>query len=256
MREAGIFYTQHYINQTVTQFLAKSQKINFDRIENYKNHKINFFISYGILRGTGELFKKSKNFIYIDHGYFNSSSREFKKNNITIINSIDGYFRLIKNDFYFVKDPINLKPERFKSLKIDLKDLKKNGEFIILSEPSKNTLEFLNIPNWTENTIEEIKLHTDRKIIVHNKFSKTPLSELFKNAHAFVSCQSTAGFTSICNGIPAFFTHNSFERFTNLKDIEKKELNHDILYVAANLQWKLSEFFSDEFQEYFSSMLK
>ena len=44
----------------------------------------NIFASYGILREPGNNKKKELKFIYLDHGYFNASSRKFtkEKNNI------------------------------------------------------------------------------------------------------------------------------------------------------------------------------
>lgn len=256
MINSCVYYTNHYVNQIVTQFLAKSQKLSYNRIEDYFKKDNNFFISYGILRGTGEIFNNSMNYIYIDHGYFNASSRKFTKNKQTLISDLGGYFRLIKNDYYFRDNYKNTDPSRFNSLNIDLKDLNKNGEHIILSEPSENILKFLNIPNWTEETLQDIKKYTDRKIIVHNKFSDIPLNNLMKKAFAFISCQSTAGFMSITEGIPSYFTHESFRDYGEIKDIENRNLNHELLYIAANSQWKLKEFFSDEFSNYFSSMVK
>ncbi|MDC3109100.1 hypothetical protein OA517_01995, partial [Alphaproteobacteria bacterium] len=103
---------------------------------------------------------------------------------------------------------------------------------------------------WKEETIKEIKKYTDREIIVHNKFSEVSLKYLLDKAFAFVSCQSTAGFHAVAEGVPAFFTHNSLKRFGDIKDIEKNQLNHDLLYAASNTQWKLKEFFTDEFEQY------
>lgn len=74
------------------------------------------------------------------------------------------------------------------------------------------------------------------------------------NAFAFVSCQSTAGFMSISEGIPAYFTHPSFGDSSNINNIEDRKLNHNLLFTAANNQWKLSKFFTDEFKAYFSNI--
>ena len=63
-----VIQTDHFANKTVTECFAhgiKAKKINI------KDYKINIgdrIVSYGILRGTGELMKKSKNLIYIEHG--------------------------------------------------------------------------------------------------------------------------------------------------------------------------------------------
>ena len=243
------YYTDHFINQTVIQFFSKSLGLPLSDINRYKETD-KIFASYGILRGTGEVIKKrKKNFIYIDHGYFNASQRRFTKENKTILNTLDGYFRVVRDDLYFNDHNFLNEEKRFNNLKINLKE-RKNGNIIILSEPTKNTLNFLELNNWKEETIKEIKKYTDREIIVHNKFSDTPLQSLLQKAFAFVSCQSTAGFFSITEGVPAFFTHKSLKKFGNIEDIENNELNYKLLYVAANSQWKLCEFFTDEFKQY------
>jgi hypothetical protein len=244
-----VYFTDHFVNQTITQFFAKSINKPISAIHNY-NKSDDLFVSYGILRGTGEVIKeRKKNFIYLDHGYFQASSRKFTKEKNTIISNLEGYFRVIKDDLYFNNFYINNDPTRFHKLNLDLKD-KKKGEIIILSEPTQNTLDFLNLKNWKEDTISEIKKYSDRQIIVHNKFSETPLNHLLDKAFAFVSCQSTAGFNSIIEGVPAYFTHSSLKKFGSISDIEKNILNHELLYSAANSQWKLQEFFSDEFKQY------
>jgi len=252
--QSVVYYTDHYVNQLVTQIFSKSLNFEFQRISNFnKNNNINF-CSYGILRGTGEAIKSSKNFIYIDHGFFKSSNRTFNKDKSTSINELTGYFRVIKNDLYFNKNYISLDKKRFDSLGISLKDLNKKGEYILMSEPSEHVLNFLEIPNWKEETIKLIKKYTDKKIIIHNKFSELSLNDLMRNAFAFVSCQSTAAFKAVSEGVPAYFTHQSLSKYGSLENIEDRNLNYDLLYTAANSQWKLKEFFSDEFKCYLDNI--
>lgn len=249
-----VFYTDHFVNQTITQFFSKSIGLPLLNINEYKDND-EIFISYGILRGTGDIIKKkNKNFIYIDHGFYKSSPRKFTKEKRTVLNALSGYFRVIKGDLYFNETEVNLDSKRFEQLDIELKD-KRNGEIIILSEPSENTLNFLGIENWVENTISKIKQYSDREIVIHNKFSDIPLNLLLQDAFAFVSCQSTAGFQSIAEGVPAYFTHNSLKKYGDIANIEKNLLNYDILYAAANSQWQLKEFFSDEFKLYIDKIL-
>jgi len=249
-----VFYTDHYINRTITQFLSKSQNLKLDRIDNFKKYNKVLACSYGILRGASEIFDKSENFIYIDHGYFNSSKRQFTKNKKTLISNLSGYFRIVRNDLYFNKDYKNENKFRFNSLGIELKDLNKNGEIIIVSEPSEFILKFLKIPDWTKETVAILKKHTDRRLIIHNKFSEIPLKSLMKNAYAFVSCQSTAGYMAITEGVPAYFTHESLKGYGKIQDIENRKLNHSLLFSAANSQYRLSEFFSNDFYEYFNNI--
>ena len=249
-----VFYTDHFVNQTITQFFSKSIGLPLLNINEYKDND-EIFVSYGILRGAGDIIKKkNKNFIYIDHGFYKSSPRKFTKEKRTVLNALSGYFRVIKGDLYFNENDINLDSKRFKQLDIELKD-KRNGEIIILSEPSENTLNFLGIENWVDNTINKIKQYSDREIVIHNKFSDIPLNSLLQDAFAFVSCQSTAGFQSIAEGVPAYFTHNSLKKYGDIANIEKNLLNYDILYAAANSQWQLKEFFSDEFKLYIDKIL-
>jgi len=252
--EFKAYFTDHFVNKTVMQFFAKSLHTQLLHINNFEKSE-KTFCSYGILRGTGEAIQLSKNFIYLDHGYFESSSRSFTENKNTILNGLDGYFRVIKNDLYFNLNYMNLDKTRFNNLNINLKDLNKNADYIILSEPTENTLNFLGIHNWTSNTINEIKKHSDREIIIHNKFNKTPLNELLKKAFAFVSLQSTAGFKAIIEGIPAYFTHTSLKQYGNITKIENPSLNHDILYIASNSQWRLNEFFNDDFKNYMRDII-
>lgn len=247
------YHTSHIINQTVTQFFAKSLEIPFDDIVNFKVELNKTFCSYGILRGNEEAIKKSENFIYIDHGFLSSSSRNFE--NITKINNLSGYFRVIHNDLYFNNSYQNLSHDRFNKLKIDTKDLNLKGEIIVLSEPSDFVLNYFDMKDWTATTIKLIQQYTDRKIIVHNKKSETPLKLLLSKAFAFVSFQSTAGFQAIMEGVPAYFTHNALSNYGDVKNIENQNLNHDILYLAANSQWKLSEFFLDDFKDYIKSLI-
>ncbi len=255
MRPIEVYFTEHFINNTVTQFFAKACGPKFKNIREFKKEADIIFASYGIKRNTDKAFLNSKDYIYIDHGYLNSTEREFKSDKSTIMNQFNGYFRVVKNDFYFNQDCKITCKNRFNNLGVVLKDLNKNGEKIILSEPSEDTKNFLKIPNWTQETLNEIKKYSDREIIIHNKFSKVPLNFLLKEAFAFVSCQSTAGFKTIVNGVPSYFTHQSLKKHGNIKNIEKQELNYELLYIAANSQWKLKEFFLDEFNLYLNKII-
>ena len=248
------YYTDHYVNQLVTQFFSKSQNLDYKKISEYKKNDNIKFCSYGILRGTGDAINSSVEYIYIDHGFFKSSNRNFNKDKRTSINELTGYFRVIKNDLYFNKNYTSSDKTRFNNLRIPLKDLNQNGEFILMSEPSEHVLNYLKIPNWKEETLSLIQKYSDKKIVIHNKFSELSLDDLIQKAFAFVSCQSTAAFKSIAEGVPAYFTHESLSKFGSVKNIEDRYLNHDLLFAAANSQWQLKEFFSDEFKSYLDNI--
>ena len=99
---------------------------------------------------------------------------------------------------------------------------------------------------WTEDTIKLVKKFTDRKLIVHNKLSKEPLNSLLKDAWAFVSLQSTAGFTAMVNGIPSYFTENTLSHISKIQNIENPTIDYKIFNNLAYGQWTLKEIESGE----------
>ena len=106
----------------------------------------------------------------------------------------------------FVHNGLGQYPDdRLKKLNLKFLKQKKTGRYIILSEPSETMKKVYNVPKWTDDTIKLVKKYTDRKIIIHNKFSKEPLQVLLNNAWAFVSLQSTAGFMAMLNGVFLFY---------------------------------------------------
>ena len=56
------YFTDHFVNKTVMQFFAKSLNIKLLSIDQYQQDE-EIFCSYGILRGTAEPIKISKNFL-------------------------------------------------------------------------------------------------------------------------------------------------------------------------------------------------
>ncbi len=243
-----VIQTDHFVNKTVTECFAHGSKTRKINIKDYKFNIEDTIASYGILRGTGELMKKSKKFFYIDHGYLLSSKRDFVGGK-TNINTFDGYFRIVKNDFISIRDG-KFKNDRLKNLNIKFENLKNNGDYIILSEPSDALKKFFNIPNWVEDTTKKIKKFSDRKIIVHNKFSEISLDSLLENAWAFVSLQSTAGFKSMIKGIPAHFTYPSLEKINPISNIENKTIDYEIFNNISYSQWTLREMFEGKINKY------
>ncbi len=247
-----ILQTNHSINITVTNAFANGCNGNKINISDYIHDDQDIIASYGILRGTGELFKKSKNFYYIDHGYLGASNRTFNQGS-TVIKDLDGYFRVVHNDF------IGFKLEKFDNKRLDklnlnFKKKRTSGEYIILSEPSQHMKNFFNLNNWLDQTIDNIKKHTDRKIFVHNKFSKIPLDLLLEKAWAFVSFQSTAGFKAMLRGIPAHFTYKNLKNINTIEEIEFGKINLNVFSALSYNQWTLNEFQSGEAWEHISKI--
>lgn len=247
-----VLQTNHITNITITNSFANGCKGNKINIQNYIHDDQDIIASYGVLRGTGECFNKSKNFYYIDHGYLGTSNRAFHQGS-TVIKDLDGYFRVVHNDF------IGFKLEKFDNKRLDKLNLnfqkkRTSGEYIILSEPSQHMINFFNLNNWVDQTILQIKKYTDRKIFLHNKFSPIPLEILLKKAWAFVSFQSTAGFKAMLRGVPAHFTYKNLENINTVKEIESGEINPNVFSALSYNQWTLKEFNSGEAWEHVSKI--
>ena len=243
-----VIQTNHFVNKTVTDCFALGSNAKKIKIENYTEQSKEPIATYGILRGTGDILKKSKNFYYIDHGYLASSRRTFIEGS-TVVNNLDGYFRVVKNDYIKINKG-RYDSKRLDKLNINFKPERKSGDFIILSEPSKYLVEFFKLDNWIYNTTEELEKYTDRKIIVHNKQSKMPLDNLLKKAWAFVSFQSAAGFKAMIRGVPAHFTYDSLKNINSIKNIEKGIIDYQIFNNMAYSQWTLKEFNEGKMMDY------
>ncbi len=242
-------YTDHFVNRALCYNFAKGSDCLMCHINNF-NKFDETIISYGYLRGVGDLYKKVRNFYYIDHGYFKQSERNFQNNTTNII-KLNGYFRIVQNDYWH--NGSGSKPnDRFVSLNIEVKNLKKTGEYIILSEPTKDAQNYYNLHNWTSETKEKLRNYTDRKIITHNRGSKISLDELLKNAWAFVSDHSSAGFKSMLNGVPAYFTNTTLKNIASIENIERHDIDYNIFNNLAYEQWTIDEIKNGAAWEYLS----
>ena len=238
MQKPIVIYTDHIMNRTLCYNFAKGSDSLLCHVKNFKDYD-KTIATYGVLRGTLDIIRKVKNYHYIDHGYFNQSKRSFENNRTNVIN-LDGYFRIVYNNF--IHSGVGKYPDdRLKKLNLEILEQKKNGSYVILSEPSDIMKKVYNVPTWTEDTIKLVKKYTDRKIILHNKFSKDPLKTLLKDAWAFISLQSTAGFMAMLNGVPAYFTDSSLKNISKIKNIENPIIDYNIFNALAYGQWTLKE---------------
>ena len=243
MTKPIVIYTDHIMNRTLCYNFAKGSNALLCHVNNFKDYD-QTIATYGVLRGTYEIIKKVKNFYYMDHGYFNQSKRTFENNRTNVL-SLDGYFRIVHNNLVHNGEG-NFPDDRLKKLNLNFLEQSNSGDVIILSEPSEAMKKIYNAYSWVNETKELIKKFSDRKVIVHNKFSKKPLDELLKNAWSFVSLQSTAGFKAMVNGIPAYFTEPSLKNINKIEEIENPRINYKIFNNLAYGQWTLNEIESGE----------
>ena len=252
MEKPVVIYTDHIMNRTLCYNFAKGSHSPMCHIDKFKEYE-STIATYGVLRGTFELIKKVNNFYYMDHGYFNQSKREFIDNKTNVLN-MDGYFRIVYNNF--IHDGKGDYPDdRLKKLNLNILDQNKSGNYIILSEPSEIIKKIHNKPNWVNETKKILKEYSDRQLIVHNKFSREKLNDLLKNAWAFVSLQSTAGFKAMISGVPAYFTDHSMKNIAKIEDIENPRIDYKIFNNLAYGQWTIEEISSGEAWESISKQV-
>mgnify|MGYP001449883152 FL=1 len=243
MNKPIVIYTDHIMNKTLCYNFAKGSNSLMCHINDFKEYD-QTIATYGVLRGTFEIIQKVKNYYYMDHGYFNQSNRKFENKRTNVLD-MNGYFRIVYNNLIHNGEG-NYPDDRLKKLNLNFVETKNYGDNIILSEPSETMKKIYNAYNWVNDTKKLIKKFSDRKIIVHNKFSKKPLDELLKNAWAFVSLQSTAGFKVMVSGIPAYFTETSLKNINRIEDLENPKINYNIFNNLAYGQWTLKEIESGE----------
>ncbi len=145
-------------------------------------------------------------YFYIDTGYIGN------------LNKKKHWHRVVPNGMQHSKPRFDLPSDRFDNC-IDSQDIrfkgwKKDGGPILLVTPSDKPCLFYGIEreSWIENTINEIKKHTDREVIVRNKGLRrdrvrdNSIYHQFEedNIFAVVTYNSIAATEAIGFGIPCF----------------------------------------------------
>ncbi len=215
-----------------------------------------YFTSFGILRGTAQVYRKASNYLHIDHAYFlaghkhtDESWYRVSKNGINM-KDITKHYPEDRFNTYF-KHHVNIKPW----------SLNTKGHILVLP-PTQPTAWYTGDEDWLVNTLEWLKSVTDRKVIVRYKppvthvdeygfpvgslkFEKefreleplirqTTFEEDLEDAYCVVAYNSGAVVKATLEGVPVFSTENSPATPVafNWKDIE----NHEELKREPNRQ--------------------
>jgi len=219
-----------------------------------------YFTSFGILRGTAQVYRKASNYLHIDHAYFlaghkhtDESWYRVSKNGINM-KDITKHYPEDRFNTYF-KHHVNIKPW----------SLNTKGHILVLP-PTQPTAWYTGDEDWLDNTLEWLKSVTDRKVIVRYKppvthvdehgfpvdnlkFEKefreleplirqTTFEEDLEDAYCVVAYNSGAVVKATLEGVPVFSTENSPATPVafNWKDIE----NHEELKQEPNRQQYLN----------------
>ncbi len=185
---------------------------------------------WGFVNNNLQLIKKlearKQQFWFTDTPYFG----RFDNNNLKPDNH---YWRICKSRIHvpFIKD---CKSDRFDKFNITIKAPTLTGSHILVCPSSTGIHNYLDRPNWIQETVEEIKRYTDRPIKVREKprgrgtsgpsEATVPLSEDLKDAWACVTSCSISAIEAVCMGKPVFCDEKSFAKAMgnlHLADIEE-----------------------------------
>jgi hypothetical protein len=174
----------------------------------YENSK-NPIVLRGILKHKimKQCWKDSRNFYYIDTGYFGNERTTSNPNGWKY------WHRIVKNDLQH-GDIVARPADRWSRFDRKFGPWKKDGRKILIAAPDEKPCKFYGTSQeqWIGNTITEIKKYTDRPIEVRQRSPKridristnTLQQALDGDVFALVTFNSVAAVESVFHGIPVF----------------------------------------------------
>lgn len=154
---------------------------------------------WGLLRGSPEIIEQAlaagKPWIYLDHGYFRRGH-------------YDGHYRMTWGDF----QQSRVYPstgERWRKLALYMRGWRSKGKGIVVCPPSDHVAKLFGAQDWLKATLETLKAHTDRPIIVRRKDDPLPLRLALEGIHALVTMNSIAAVEAVTLGCPVFVSPKS-----------------------------------------------
>jgi len=190
--------TDEYVNMFAEGANLQIEDYNYD----FGNNPI-MIRSMGKRKLIHECWENNHTFYYMDSGYVGNYKSKSNPHGWKL------WHRIVKNDVQHNKI-INRPDDRWKRLDYPI-ETRKQGKHILLVTPSEKPCRFYGIERdtWVEQTVAEIKKHTDRPIVIRDKavrqqrINKTIFEDL-NNCHALVTYQSIAAVESVLYGVPAF----------------------------------------------------
>lgn len=159
-----------------------------------------------------------RKWIYWDRGYMR---RVFATD--LPVGDNGGYYRWHVNSFQMQKID-DVSDDRWKAMKIELWPWERDGDHIVVAEPSLTYAKFHGIEGWTKRTVEKLSKLTKRPILLRDKemqrFSRK-LHEDLKGAHAVVTHGSNAAVEAAIMGCPVFVAPCSAAALVGLTDLAK-----------------------------------
>jgi len=204
-----IFLSKHGTDPFINQFATGCGSTPLDT-ENFVYEESSSPLCFrGILKKKiiKQCWDDRRDFYFMDTGYFGNESTASNPNGYKI------WHRIVKNNLQHnlvVKRP----SDRWESLNKKILPWKTPGRKILIAAPDEKPCKFydINLENWLQTTVSEIKKYTDRPVEVRQRsklridrtVSNTLQSALDDDVFALVTFNSNAATESILYGIPAF----------------------------------------------------
>lgn len=248
------YATPHFLSQKMGEYIAQGFKARIVPANVLLEGKA---ITYGILRGTGEIIKEclriNNPLLYVDHSFF------FQTRTTVDNPSKNGYFRIIKNGRYFHDIP-DMPSDRWDKLRIKIKPWNKKGTKIIVVPMSRYVGMFNGIDarEWLNRTIQLISEMTDREIMVKPKDDNNNikgLDDLWRKAWCVVVADSNVALSSLINGVPVICSKDNpayslaTNDFSRLEDPIYSDNREQLLYNLSYQQFTVEEICNGEAKE-------
>ena len=208
------------------------------------------YVFWGFMRNTKSIYdkaiQKKKDFYFLDHAYIYHKKHSIYQKKL----AHNPYFRMVKNEFVKTtisdtndKRLLDMRKQFEKGDELDILPWKKNGSYILVIPPSYWLCSWLNINSeeLMNQSIEEIKKHTDREIKIRYKkpggnYNTNSLEEDIDNAWAVLSFQSSVAVKAINRGVPSFLMKpgHSVSEPMSLIDLSKIETPY---YPDNRYEW-------------------
>lgn len=262
MKVIGYDTSKLHSNNIVNAML-KSVDGEFLSIKDFKDNGIreaDLVIISGILRGTGlvykECIKQNRNFLFIDHAYFNKGY------------DYPTWMRITKNRHVFGPALTNRPSDRFAQFNAKYK-LEKwrggTGDYILILPPTHAISWLFNNHTWEEEIVAKIKSITNRPIKIRakpenpivddfgnlvrmelNKTADIPLLDDIKSAYAVVAYNSNSVIECVKQGVPTICSENcaTFPISFKIEDLitdkfltepNRQQLFNDLAYEQFNI---------------------
>lgn len=188
-----------------------------------------------VLRAAQDI---GRDWFYGDHGYFGRK---------TLYGG--GYYRVTRNGYQH-DGTGEYPPDRFLAFHREVMPWRSTGSHVLVCPNSDTHFELhgLSGPKWLRDTLDVLRQHTDRELVVRWKNSKGPIKDALVDAWACVVYSSAAALDALIAGVPVFvtapFAAGARMGLSDLAKIESPIYPDDrepFMWAIANQQWTLSE---------------